>query len=157
MRNLKTSICLYIFLVSLLMVFFTETAFAYPQENADSWDYSFPTGEKCFKPDSNGTPAGQIDGNFCMANALETANKEMNAIYKKMLSVLVEGKMLRESQRAWLKFRTLECKLRTSGMGEGSATPYFVGGCNLDLTLKRIKDLNHLDTGSYCNGCPVRK
>jgi uncharacterized protein YecT (DUF1311 family) len=157
MRNLKTKLDLYIFLVPLLVVFFSETAFAYTGENADSWDYAFPIEEKCFETGSDGVPVGQTGGNFCMSNALKTADAEMNAKYKKLLSVLVEGKMLRDSQRAWLKFRNLECKLRTSGMGEGSATQYFVDSCNLDLTLKRIKDLDHLDTGSYCNGCPVRK
>lgn len=100
MKNLKTSICLYIFLVPFLTIFFIETAFAYPEENVDSWDYAFSIGEKCFESDSDATTVGQIDGNFCMANALQAANKEMNTIYKKMLSVLVEGKMLRESQRA---------------------------------------------------------
>jgi uncharacterized protein YecT (DUF1311 family) len=157
MKNLKNTQCLYIFLVPLLTIFFSETAFAYAGENADGWDYAFPIGEKCGETGSDGIPVGQMGANFCMANALEEADAKMNSTYKKLISVLVEDKMLRDSQRAWLKFRDLECKLRTSGMGEGSATQYFVDSCNLDLTLKRIKDLNHLDTGSYCNGCPVRK
>lgn len=157
MRNLKANLCLNIFLVTLLTVSSAESAFAYAGENEDGWDYAFSIGEKCGETGSDGIPVGQMGANFCMAKALKVADAEMNAIYKKLLSVLVEDKMLRDSQRAWLKFRDLECKLRTSGMGEGSATQYFVDSCNLDLTLKRTKDLNHLDTGSYCNGCPVRK
>lgn len=157
MKTLKDNLCLYVFLVPLLIVFFSGTAFAYAGENEDGWDYAFPIGEKCGETGSDGIPVGQMGANFCMANALKVADAKMNAAYKNLISVLVDEKMLRDSQRSWLKFRDLECKLRTSGMSEGSGTQYFVDSCNLDLTLKRIKDLNHLDTGSYCNGCPVRK
>ncbi len=157
MKSLRINLCLNIFLVPLLVVLFSDTAFAYIGENADGWDYAFPIGKKCYETGSDGVPVGQMGANYCMANALEMADAKMNATYKKLISVLAEEKMLRDSQRAWLKFRDLECRLRTSGMGKGSATQYFVDSCNLDITLKRIKDLNHLDTGSYCNGCPVRK
>ena len=156
MRNLTAKLS-YIFLVPLFILSMSERAFGYAGENEDGWDYAFQIGEKCGETGSDGVPVGQMGANFCMAQTLEVADAEMNVIYKNLLTVLVEVKMLKDSQRAWLKFRDLECKLRTSGMGEGSATQYFIDSCNLDLTLKRIKDLKHLDAYSYCNGCPVRK
>lgn len=126
-------------------------------EDATSWDYGSTIGENCYKPGPDGVLVGQMGGNYCMAQALAIADSEMNSRYKELFSVLFEDKMLRDGQRAWLKFRDLECALRTSGMGEGSATQYVINSCHLDLTLKRIRDFKLLEAGIDCIGCPVSK
>ncbi len=151
MKGLNRSTLLSLFLgvvVSLLPL----QALPYIGENADKWDYAQPYADKCFDGQ------GQVDADACMHDTLSKYDHQMNILYQSLVSALAEDKMLRESQRAWLKFRDLECALRASGMDEnGSGSWFLVESCRLDLTLKRIKDLKHLDAGSYCNGCPVRK
>ena len=126
MKNKDFKSYLYILLVSLLTFCLSEIAFAYVGENEDGWDYAYQISEECFNP-SDGAPVGQIFANACIAEALKESEAEMNAIYKSLLSVLLDEQMLRGSQRAWLKFKDLECKLRTSGMEEGgtSGTLFF--------------------------------
>ena len=122
----------------------------------DGWDFSKPFVEKCYED----VTAGQLGNNVCINKELRRRDATMNELYKKLIADLTEpeAKMLRESQRAWLKFRDLECALRTSGMdGGGSATPFFSDSCLLDLTVKRIKDLEHIGANLDCTGCPVRK
>jgi uncharacterized protein YecT (DUF1311 family) len=140
------------FVLGTAFLFAPSLALSYIGENADGWDFAQEHAERCFEGN------GQMAANVCMNETLKKYDDEMNAVYKSLSSALVDAKMLRDSQRAWLKFRDLECTLRSSGMDEnGSGTQFVVNSCKLDLTIKRIKDLKHLDAGSYCNGCPVRK
>jgi uncharacterized protein YecT (DUF1311 family) len=157
MKNLLKNKLLYFYLVQLLIIIIIPVSTL--GKNKDNWDESFKIQQKCLNTEHNSVPAGQICINICMSKELEKSDVEMNSLYKKLMSLLVEEKMLRDSQRSWLKFRDFECKLRTSGMGEGSATPFVMDSCILDLTLKRIKDLEHLEKNgeSGCGGCPVFK
>jgi uncharacterized protein YecT (DUF1311 family) len=136
---------------SVLLFLLPNSAFCYIGENADGWNYAQEHIDRCY----NGE--GQIEANFCMSKALAQYDREMNEMYKSLSAALVEHRMLRDSQRAWLRFRDAECTLRSSGLGNGSATSFVMESCKLDLTIKRIKDLKHLDSESYCNGCPIRK
>ena len=132
-------------------------SFAYNLEADVSWDYSLAYQKECFDWEAQGHPVSQAEGNACIGGALKKSDDELNSLYQSLISVLEEKKMLKDSELAWIDFRNKECKLRNSGMGEGTATMFLLNSCLLDMTLKRIKDLKLLRDNLDCVGCPVRK
>jgi len=136
-----------------LACFGFQVAFAYMGYNLDGWDYSESFDRKCFDKGQ-----GQIGVNQCMSDSFSKHDEELNALYRHLVSVLADADTLRNSQKAWLKHRDFECNLRLSGIDEkGSMWRFQVDSCRLDMTLKRIKDLKHLESNLNCNGCPVTK
>jgi uncharacterized protein YecT (DUF1311 family) len=93
--------------------------------------------------------------NLCLAYEYKNVDAELNSTYKKLSGALYDPSTLKKSQLAWIKFRDLECKFRASGVREGSSEyPYSKNACLIDLTLKRIRDLEHV---TECLGCPYFK
>jgi uncharacterized protein YecT (DUF1311 family) len=79
------------------------------------------------------------------------ADKELNAVYKKVLAGLDdEGKaLLKTSQRAWIAYRDAEAKFAADEMRGGSAAPLLYSGALASLTKERVKRLRQsLDEGN---------
>lgn len=95
-----------------------------------------------------------VESNFCADKDLKSADAKLNEVYKKVLAQIAESGLekpydrhsweeaLRESQRAWITFRDLDCKgavpMEWSG---GTGTTAAVLICMKDKTEARTKDL----------------
>jgi len=119
------------------------------QVHAD-WDAAEPFKAKC----SKGTMSEMND---CLAAEWRKLDGQLNESYRVLLAELVDGRSLRSAQRSWMVFRDNECDYAVSGLERGgSLYPYALHSCRIDLTVKRLKDMDrHL--AEKCNGCPPRK
>lgn len=92
--------------------------------------------------------------NVCSDRELQSADAELNLIYKKALEHVAQNgsekpydaeswqKALRESQRAWIAFRDADCKgLVPMAWSGGSGTTVEVLGCMIDKTKTRSQEL----------------
>jgi uncharacterized protein YecT (DUF1311 family) len=120
------------------------------QVRASDGDAAEPFKAKC----SNGT---MLEMNDCLTAEWKMLDGQLNKSYRVLLAELVDGRSLRSAQRAWLDFRDKECDYALSGLEKGgSLYPYALHSCRIDLTVKRLKDIDgHL--AEKCNGCPPRK
>jgi uncharacterized protein YecT (DUF1311 family) len=77
------------------------------------------------------------------------ADQRLNAVYRDLMAkVSPAGQAkLREAQRAWLRFRDLECAFATAGTADGSVHPMILSGCLAGLTVERI---GHLEAQLNC-------
>jgi uncharacterized protein YecT (DUF1311 family) len=96
---------------------------------------------------------GQTQGEMNRTAGMEykKADAAMNAAYKKLMSVLDDGKKarLRKAQTAWLKFRDAEGAFRASKVQGGSLYPGVLASHLTTLTQERtqaLKDAHHLFT-----------
>jgi uncharacterized protein YecT (DUF1311 family) len=104
----------------------------------------------------------QADLNQCSYMDFETADKELNVVYKEALKSAVEAdkqaaemgpgyvgavKALKKAQRAWIDYRDGHC----DGVGYeavgGSMQPMLITGCQARLTEQRTKELRELIEG----------
>jgi len=86
----------------------------------------------------------QAQMNTCAMRDFNTADGELNRIYKKLIASLKpEGKKsLRAEQRAWLKQRDPKCKMEANSEAEGgSMWPMVYNSCREQLTKARILQL----------------
>lgn len=79
------------------------------------------------------------------------ADKELNLVYNKIIKKLNETdkKSLIESQRAWIKFRDLNCKFISQDPGDGGG-PYenkMKLDCLIQATEQRTKELKNWAEG----------
>ena len=84
-------------------------------------------------------------------NQYEKADKELNVVYNKLKKELNENdkKNLVEAQKAWIKFRNLNCKFKSQDPGDGGG-PYtnkMKIDCLIQETQKRTKELEGLIGG----------
>jgi uncharacterized protein YecT (DUF1311 family) len=101
----------------------------------------------------------QTDLNICAARDFDTADKALNAQYKKTRAAMVaiDGdldsdikgaeKALVKAQRAWVDYRDGECEAAGFQARGGSMEPMLVSGCKADLTKKRTSELKELADG----------
>lgn len=101
----------------------------------------------------------QTDLNICAALDFDTADKALNAQYKKTRAAMVAidadldndmkgaEKALVKAQRAWVDYRDGECEAQGFQARGGSMEPMLVSGCKADLTKKRTKELKDLADG----------
>jgi uncharacterized protein YecT (DUF1311 family) len=86
--------------------------------------------------------------NRCAGEAYERADKALNAQWKKLVTHYggesTPARLLRDSQRAWLKYRDAHCELNAYDNVGGSIYPLVVSGCLADLTRKRTSELADL-------------
>ena len=95
--------------------------------------------------------------NACMAEEYWKTDARLNAIYRELIEALEDPSTLRKAQKAWLRFRDLSCEYETSGIGrDGSLYPFSLAACRIDLTEKRIHELEQY-LAQDCIGCPPRK
>jgi uncharacterized protein YecT (DUF1311 family) len=79
----------------------------------------------------------------------QKVDKELNSVYNKLIKKLNETdkKNLVEAQKAWIKFRDLDCKFQSQDPGDGGG-PYenkMKIDCLVRKTRDRIKELENLD------------
>ncbi|MBF0267817.1 MAG: DUF1311 domain-containing protein [Alphaproteobacteria bacterium] len=114
------------------------------------WDFAAKSKEKC----SDGS---QMQMNDCLRQEYERSDKKLNASYRRLLQLLEDPSALKKAQIAWLSFRDATCAYENSGIGkDGSLYPYGWNACMIDVTNKRIRDLDMYQDWD-CNGCPPRK
>jgi len=124
------------------------SAFAFSQD--DRWDFAAPHKKRC----SLGT---MLDMNRCLADEYKKVDARLNDVYRQLTASLADPSALRKSQAAWVKFRDLDCEYASSGITtDGSLRPFNDNACRIDMTEKRIRDLERYLQWD-CNGCPPRK
>ncbi len=100
-----------------------------------------PEFEKCMD-NSGGVTVEMID---CMAAEMKVQDASLNANYKVLISELTEvrKKELLEAQRAWLRFRELNCKFYYDPDG-GTLARVSASDCFLSSTAERALELRRL-------------
>ena len=88
-------------------------------------------------------PSSTAEEAECFAKALNAADKELNAFYARVQSVLIpeERADLLETQRAWLKYRDLTCAAEYKLYGGGTGGPVTRLACLAAVTQERIATL----------------
>ena len=81
----------------------------------------------------------------------QKVDKELNSVYNKLKKELKETdkKKLIEAQKAWIKFRDLNCKFKSQDSGDGDG-PYenkMKIDCIIQSTIERTKELENLIGG----------
>lgn len=112
----------------------------------NEWNLAKPQLEKC-------EALQQRQHNACLADEYKIVDKKLNKLYRKLYSSLADPKLLQKSQKDWLRFRDSYCKF-SIGTISGSEYSYAVNACFIDLTKKRILDIQSV---WVCNGCPEFK
>jgi uncharacterized protein YecT (DUF1311 family) len=116
----------------------------------EDWDFSTLHKSRCSR-------GGQQQMNACLASEYSVVDAQLNEKYKRLIQVLEDGSSLEKAQVAWLHFRDLTCEYASSGIGrDGSLYSFAQSACLIDLTAKRIRDLDQYLEWN-CNGCPPRK
>lgn len=90
--------------------------------------------------------------NECAAEALKSADDELNRLYHQMQDRLKNDENTKshliEAQRKWLAFRDSECSFTTSRSAGSSMHPMYMNECLAGLTQSRVMELkNHLACG----------
>jgi len=86
----------------------------------------------------------QSQMNACAVRDFETADRELNIIYKELMDSMPKSKQkaLQNEQRAWLKTRDPKCKVEANDEAEGgSMWPMLYQSCRANATQARIKIL----------------
>jgi uncharacterized protein YecT (DUF1311 family) len=102
---------------------------------------------------------GQQDMNACAAKDYDTADAELNAVWKDARAVAKDmdaefnedlkgaEHALLAAQRGWIAYRDGQCDLAGFEARGGSMEPMLVSGCLADLTRKRTKELQEFMRG----------
>lgn len=93
--------------------------------------------------------AQSVTGEGELYDQYQKVDKELNSVYNKLIKGLKETdkKNLVEAQKAWIKFRDLDCKFQSQDVGDGGG-PYenkMKIDCLIRKTTERIKELKNLD------------
>jgi uncharacterized protein YecT (DUF1311 family) len=90
------------------------------------------------EPDPCAGAQTPTDMNSCADNEYQGADQKLNAIYSSFKPV---SDKLRESERAWIKYRDAECVFAGDYVEGGSMQPMVVSNCMTALTKDRIQTL----------------
>lgn len=100
----------------------------------------------------------QADMNICEGKKLGAADAQLNAVYNKLTAkVSAAGKAkLIDAQRAWIKYRDLQCEFDAFGTNGGSINGSMVTQCVAEMSRAQTKilarQLNCEDTDPSCGG-----
>jgi uncharacterized protein YecT (DUF1311 family) len=88
-------------------------------------------------------PQTQPEMTATEAEKFKQADNELNAAYGRLLAKISPAgqSALREAQRAWLRFRDLECEFETLGTNDGTVHPMLLLMCKTGLTQMRTTQL----------------
>ncbi|MBT2187659.1 lysozyme inhibitor LprI family protein [Sphingobium nicotianae] len=104
-------------------------------------------------------PQTQMEINLCAAEDARKADAELNRQWSATAAVMHaqdkagyaprDGRpgyyaALLEAQRAWIRFRDLECRAQGYAMRGGSAEPMMISGCLAEVTRARTKQLKDM-------------
>lgn len=116
----------------------------------DTWDFAAPHKQLC-------SVGSMLDMNKCLAAEYKKVDARLNDLYRQLFVSLVDPEPLRKSQKAWIRFRDLDCAYSNSGISaDGSLRPFSDNACHIDKSEKRIRHLEQYIEWD-CNGCPLRK
>ena len=104
-----------------------------------------PVEDACYQRD-----VSQQAMNRCAGEAYQRADAALNAEYAKVLRILSdrEGRrILRDAQRAWIKYRDAHCKLAALDSVGGSIWLLINSGCLASVTRQRTAELSELVAG----------
>ncbi|MGJ0509438.1 MAG: lysozyme inhibitor LprI family protein [Methylocystis sp.] len=92
-----------------------------------------------------GSLATQLDMTLCEGKKFDAADARLNAIYTRLAAkVTAAGKAkLVDAQRAWIKYRDLQCAFDTFGTNGGSINGMMIAQCKTQMTLDQTKRLDH--------------
>lgn len=90
----------------------------------------------------------------CAEDELARSDAELNAVYSQTLRSLSRGGVveLRAAQRAWIRFRDLDCETVRSASEGGSIAPYELARCLTEHTTARTATLRARYPGSAPHG-----
>ena len=95
--------------------------------------------------DCYSTAVTQLDLDQCAGSDFDAADKELNKIYRELLSRLPDSadqKALKAAQLAWIAFRDKDCEFEAGPVeGSGSIRPMVAGMCLADRTRTRTAQL----------------
>jgi uncharacterized protein YecT (DUF1311 family) len=101
----------------------------------------------------------QQEMNYCAGRDFETADAELNAVYRQAMAKMRETdaelaeigenyvgavEALKKAQRGWIAYRDGTCELAGFDARGGSLEPMLVSGCLAETTRKRTKELQDL-------------
>ncbi|RFZ92209.1 DUF1311 domain-containing protein [Mucilaginibacter conchicola] len=88
----------------------------------------------------------QTEMNICSAKEFAAADKELNTLYKQLMTRLAPGlkAALTQSQRKWVAFRDEEAKIYALLYEGGSMAPLAINNSKTQSTRARIKQLKDL-------------
>ena len=84
-----------------------------------------------------------VDMVTCSQQSYNRADAELNRVYKRLRATLDDqGKtLLRDAQRAWIKYRDAECLRHRDGVRGGTMMPIVEIGCLEEMTIIRTQQL----------------
>ena len=96
--------------------------------------------------DACASASSQTEINACSSDRYRQADEEMNQVYRRVKARLRAGPAAKlvQTQRAWIRFRDLQCNLESSSAGGGSAYAALRNGCLARLTSARTDDLKRI-------------
>jgi uncharacterized protein YecT (DUF1311 family) len=88
----------------------------------------------------------QLEMNACAANEYQRDDAKLNEYYKELAEKLgpSEKERLKAAQRAWIKFRDLQCEFEASRYEGGSIQPLVRSSCLAQVTKQRNEDLRRM-------------
>ncbi len=98
---------------------------------------------KSWAEESTKEDPSQTDMNLSSINYAEKAERELNAVYKKLMKKISrKGKpKLRTAQNAWLEYRKKQCEFNTLASSDGSAYSMVLSDCHAYLAIQQTKIL----------------
>ena len=95
-----------------------------------------------------------LEINHCAKLELDEAERELNQAYQKLVKQLSQPdtetdnytelrQSLKDAQRAWIKFRELDCDTQFLLYGSGTIRTVAYLGCMRERAEQRTKELNH--------------
>ena len=105
-----------------------------------------PVEDACYKRD-----VSQQAMNRCAGEAYQRADAALNAEYAKVRRIVSDResrRVLRDAQRAWIKYRDAHCKLAALDSFGGSIWLLINSGCLAQLTRQRTRELSELIAGT---------
>jgi len=88
----------------------------------------------------------QLEMNACAAKEYQSEDAKLNKYYKELIRKVgaSEKQKLKATQRAWIKFRDLQCELEASNYEGGSIQPLIRSSCLAQVTKQRNEDLRRM-------------
>lgn len=102
----------------------------------------------------------QLDMNQCAARNFDSADAELNRVYRQVADRLAsdpEGlAKLKAAERAWIAFRDAQCTFATMAVEGGSIQPMILHECNEAETRARTRTLQgYLECQEGDFACPL--
>jgi len=104
-------------------------------------------GLESYRPSENCQNIDMLDNHSrlrCHDEEFRFYDRQLNQVYRELMRRLPaeERGRLKAAERAWIKFRDLECDFEAFPMRGGSGEALFVGACLVEQTKNRLHQLS---------------